>query len=329
MTESVGLGGTTIAKLAVRTRRALHSPFFKIVPRIRRFHPEECLVLFSDPRGGSTWLTEMIHQLPRTAVVWEPLYLYDSNPVNELGFSWRQYIPENEQWPEAKAIFCDILGGRVLNNWTSFFSPPVTFLWAKRILVKFCRANAMIPWLTKTFAFNLTPIHLVRHPFAVVASQLRHGGWNYPFQGFTIPDCRYNGIYLKHKEFLRSLQTKEEALVAMWCLTNSIPLRYANKNENWITIFYERLLSQPEGELQRIFERLGLPLPTKAFHRLATPSATAKNGIFTASVETQTANWESYFSDSQLLTMNAVLQNFGVTYHTDIDNASLVTIEPE
>lgn len=92
----------------------------------------------------------------------------------DLGFSWRQRIDEGTQWDEARAAFERTFRGRTLNLW-SCTSDLGDYLRAERLVVKLCRANGALPWLTEAFDFRYAPIYLVRHPFAVAASQVKWG----------------------------------------------------------------------------------------------------------------------------------------------------------
>lgn len=299
-----------------KTKKHMINGMWYAVSQVVKFEPQETLIVFSDPRGGSSWLAEIIGRLPRTAMLWEPLHLNHMNHFSRLNFAWRQHIPESATWPEAEVAFQRLFEGKVLNVSTCRSSSPFHFLRAERMLVKFCRASAMIPWLTGVFDFSYEPIYLVRHPFAVVASQLKHGAWDYDFKGFEIPDSPYNDLYRDHAPFLSSLGSKEEALVATWCLTNLVPLRNARNNIDWITVYYEDLLSDPARELQRIFRRWGLVLPDGLIEKAREPSSTAKETTFLSSVERQLAKWRAYFDQQQIERMMAVLRYFDVERYT-------------
>lgn len=280
------------------------------------FDPLENIIIFSDPRGGSTWITEMVMQIPKTTVLWEPLHLTEVEHFTKLNFSWRQHIPEYEEWPEAENAFEQVLRGKVLNEWTCRLSSPLQLFSSERMIVKFVRANAMIPWLTRTFDFKYTPIHLVRHPFAVVASQLNYGSWDYEFDGFKIPNTPYNDIYLKHAGFLSKIETKEEALVATWCITNMIPLTNTRNNVDWLTIFYEDLIVDPEREMNRIFSRWNLSVPDTVYEMMRKASSTTKDATFELSIDEQLSKWKTVFSTEQLQKMQDVLNYFDVKVYS-------------
>src|SRR5690606_13257283 len=143
---------------------------------------------------------------------------------------WRQYIPEHAKWPEAEAFFINLFKGKVLNKWIMQQTTAKELLQSNQFIIKFCRGNALLPYLTHHFHFVHKPILLVRHPFAVVASQLKHGSWNHIHPKFTIPEAPYHSHYKEHEAFCKTLTTQAEILTSYWCLTNQIPLRHAKNN---------------------------------------------------------------------------------------------------
>ncbi|HET6724735.1 MAG TPA: hypothetical protein VFH85_01865 [Gammaproteobacteria bacterium] len=307
-----------------QTTRSLHGTIkriyrdnaFAVVRRLNNFDPAENFVIFSSPRGGSTWLAELINRLPKTVMLWEPLYDAPSSPLfgaRALGFSRNQYIPEDAEWREARDAFDIVLRGQSLNGWSSSMATPSEFLRARRMVVKFCFGPALLPWLTRQFSFRYTPLYLVRHPFAVVASQLRW--WTWVFSGFEVPNGRFANHYKQHKAFLSQLHSPEEALVAEWCLTNLAPLRSKRNNRDWITIHYEHLLNRPRDVLQRIFDAWNEPLPAVLLDSLATPSAMTTETSFKNSAARQMTKWKRTFTMEQVGRMMAVLEYFGVEHY--------------
>jgi hypothetical protein len=283
----------------------------KLIRHARNFDPRANLILCSAPRGGSTWLAELLSQVPQTAILFEPLHLWRKPPLSGLHLCGYQPIPEHADWPEARAAFDAIFRGRFVNDWTGHQSSVLAFLLAKRMLVKMVRATAMLPWLIRNFRFLNRPVLLVRHPLAVVASQLRFGFARDGFRGFRIPDCPFNEHFLKHKDFLSELRTAEEGLAAHWCLANQVPLSSPDNGRAWTTVYYEHLLLDPERELRRIFDAWELPLPRHLLNRVRVPSAKTVDSRFLSKPARQLDKWKLAFSDEQLERLIAVLDHFG------------------
>lgn len=278
------------------------------------FDPSHALVVSGDPRGGTTWLAEMLQQLPKTALLWEPLVPTRVLEFGRLGFAWRQYIPETESWPEAHEAFRMLFAGKLLNSYLCRSTTPTEIRSANHLLVKFCRANQLLPWLTVQFQFKYAPIYLVRHPCAVVASQLKKGGWDHVTPQFIIPKGRYSSFYSEHAEFLASVDTIEKRLAATWCLCNQVPLRHPSNNVRWITITYESLLQDGEKELKRISERWGIEFPDALYASVFSASTTTVKGspIENGNAQGQLSYWKKRLSKKQTEDIFSVLRYFGV-----------------
>lgn len=276
--------------------------------------PLQNFLIFSDPRGGSTWLSELIQKITNTAIIWEPLAINKVNTFNQLNFGWRQYIPEGENWQEAKEAFEKVFKGQVLNCWTTYATNSKELIEANQLLVKFCRGNALLPWLTNQFNFKYKPIYLIRHPFAVVSSQLKQGGWDCSFQGFQIPKTPYNEIYSKHSEYLKSLRHKEEALTATWCITNQIPLQNKRNNQCWLTLNYEELLLNPKKSLERILDEWEIDYNLEKLDFIKASKTTIKGSPIKGI--SQLEFWKHSLNKEQIARMNDVLNYFQINAYS-------------
>ncbi len=299
------------SQVRAKTRDLLGS----LVGRVHTFRPEDALVIFAEPRGGSTWLTEVISTTPKTAVLWEPVA--HGRPFKYLFFAPRQFIPRTADWPAAEDAFDDVFRGRILNHCTCKLSSPLSFVHADHLLVKFCRANALLPWIGRVFRFNFTPVLLLRHPFAVAASQLRHPAWAHQPSQYHIPTCRYRHHYADHATFLSTLKTKAEVLVATWCLSNLVPLRTPDHERSWLTVYYEELLLDPAEQIRRLFDAWHLPIPDGAMRQASIASITARDPAITErAVDQQLAKWHKTFTESQIEALLRVLQYFEIEVYS-------------
>ena len=272
--------------------------------------PEHQLLVFSDPRGGSTWLAEILKSIPSTALLWEPLHLNFVKQLNTLNFGWRQYIPDDFEWPDAKFFFEQVLSGKVINEWTISNSTLLEYVHAKYFIVKICRGNMLLPWLTNNFNFKFKPIYLVRHPFAVVNSQLKQGGWDQVSNKFKIPETPFNDNFLIHKDYLNSLKSREEILTAIWCISNNTPMSHPNNNKKWITIYYENLLIEPDKCMSKIFNIWGIPIPEGIEETYGKKSRTALKNTNIENPYNQLSRWERELTRHQIKNMQNVLDYF-------------------
>jgi len=273
-------------------------------------NPDDALLIFSDPRGGSTWLAEVLNTNSNSFIYWEPLSLKHIKPVNDLGFGWRQHIPVEANWPEAKHLFDDILSVKIINEWsTQKIDHPGQLNEDKLPIIKICRGNHLLEWLVSQYNFKHKPVYLVRHPLAVVASQMKQGGWSYQFEGFKIPQMKFNNYYLEHEKFLTELKTKEQALLATWCITNKDLL--VNESPQWMKIYYEELILSPRKEIGRIFNTWNFEIPVSIDSMIEKWSSTSINeGQYNP--KSQLVKWKSEFNETQLKKFQRIFDYFEI-----------------
>jgi hypothetical protein len=287
---------------------------YKLISKFKNLGPENAISLFCDPRGGSTWLAETLNSIPQSMIIDEPLHLNSVKKLKNIDFSWRQYIPENEPWNEAKVIFQTILKGKILSAGICNRNVLSEVIKANQIIAKIIRGKALLPWYVKQFDFKYKPLMVVRHPFAVAASLLNHSAWSYEFQSFEIPDGPFNEFYKQHEVFLTSLQTKEEQLTALWCMTNNTVLNHSENNHSWITINYENLVLEPKKYFQMIFDQWDLEIPERLLDRISVASSSTE-GRKSINPERLLSDWTNKLKTEQINRLQKVLDYFEVSYY--------------
>jgi hypothetical protein len=253
--------------------------FRHIYPFVRRnseriISKENTICLFCQPRGGSTWLAEMLLNLPGSVLIDEPLWRGDmmapfQKPseadrkvagIANLDFFYHQSIPEQENWPEAKHVFENILAGRVASKGLYEEQRYAKLENQGIYITKFCYAGLLMVWLHRQF--NFKSILLTRHPCAVVASQLNHPSW----QKLTVDgnqvvgDFPFNTIYKEALEKTGPVKSREAYLALLWALNFKHTAMHPENNRTWLTISYEGLLLHFEAEIERIKSRYGVEL---------------------------------------------------------------------
>ncbi len=268
------IGANIITK--IRDRIILQRHVLPFVKRnsSREINKENTICLFCQPRGGSTWLAEIMLHLPGSVLIDEPLWRgHTIEPfglpkasdrkvpaIADLGFFYHQHIPESASWPQAKNVLEEILAGRVPSKglyeeqgWQKLQNSGLH-------IVKFCYANMLMPWLIRQFDFRA--ILLTRHPCAVIASQLRRPSWRDISIGknITVSDFPYNEPYLKALEKIGKITSRETYLAVIWALNFKHTAMLPKNNRQWLTLSYEGLVTNFEYEIKRIDRRLGLDL---------------------------------------------------------------------
>ena len=109
---------------------------------------------------------------------------------------------------------------------------------SERVLTKTVKFNLSIPWMTKTFNFQIPPVILLRHPISVVISQERNFNQNF-LKDFVLSESVNNERLVENREYIFSLKSKLEQRIAIWCINNVPTLKDEKCNEQWKVIFYE------------------------------------------------------------------------------------------
>ncbi len=279
----------------------------------RDYDLKNTVVLVASPRGGSTWLAELINTLPGHSILWEPLSLNEVPEARNHGFKWRTYIPPGTDWIEGERFLDDILTGRFLNRQTTQACKFVDFLKTRAWIVKFCRAHMFLRWMTEKFDTK-RPILLIRHPCAVVSSQMRHGNWRNIRQPYV--DSRFLEDYPQFSDILGRITSLEEALSGTWCLEYFAPL-VTPKPHPWLLVTYEKLVRDGEVELQRVFKALEFDVPDDAKRHLRIPSFTTRAGSSVEGKEDQLALWKERLSRQQIRKILDVVSAFGLDFYTE------------
>ncbi|HTQ38367.1 MAG TPA: sulfotransferase [Pirellulales bacterium] len=276
-----------------------------------RFDEQSVLVLTSSPRSGSTLLGQVLASIPGTCVLFEPLHLDRVPEAKAAGFSWRTYVEPDVSWPAGEEFLRRVFSGRVINKWTA---SEMTFREATRankMIVKFVRANRLLPWMCQTFEMP-APILLIRHPCAVIASQLKYG-WKNSKRSVAPPYVTECPLF---KATLSKTGGDEENLAAYWAL-DQLPALMQSPPHPWTIVTYEELVLRPVPTLTRIVRRWNLEIDiSAALSRLKIPSSmVSKSGI------SGVTGWKKDLSPFQIARILRITQAMGLQFYTAEEEA--------
>jgi hypothetical protein len=133
-----------------------------------------------------------------------------------------------------------------------------------RRLVKFVRANMMLGWIRRNFDARI--VFIVRHPAAVILSQLKSPNAWHPQRNIERyrSDWRLlEAIDDDARTLLHRNLSDVEALTVSWCIENTVAMRQAA--ESGITVvYYETLVQRGRDEWHRILSALCLDVEPHA-----------------------------------------------------------------
>ena len=283
--------------------------------RARHYDPRNTIVIASSGRGGSTWLAEIISTLPGYVLQWEPLHLNNNPEAVRHGFTWQNYMRPGTDDPSKRAYLDRILRGKDLSTrtLTSLNFSIRRLAQLRGYVVKCVNANGLLYWMLE--AFPVPAILMVRHPCAVVASQRAHA-WNaLRKEDCTIPNFLFED-YPHFADVFERIQAPEEVLAFEWAVQTHIPLNQPHPHP-WLLTTYERLVDEGRTEVDRLFAYLGRPVPTDAYRRLDTASATTVENSNVTLGKNPLEGWTTRLTPAQVDRVLRVTHDMGVDFYSE------------
>ena len=170
------------------------------------------------------------------------------------------------------------------------------------------------------YRYNAACIHLVRSPYAVVASQLRFTTYR---DIKTVKDSR---SYIKgplaerlHSlEVISDIRNKEEMLTFWYCIHNAFSLLQA-VDRTWHTVHYEDLHTKPMEtylSLSEFLNNRNIPIiPFEVYEAgLTKPSATTqRESPFAVKKSFDPYSWRKELTKMQIDSITRILSHFGLS----------------
>ena len=294
----------------------------------KAFNIRDTIMISGTPRGGTTWIMEILATLPNYKYIYEPSSWKRFPRAAKLKIPPRPYIPPGEDWPQLKKYLYDVFTGREVGAYPTFnlnFENIANRIKASKLIVKFIRTNRLIPWIYKNF--ELRGIYLImRHPCATIASQLQTKYTGYPtldpnlLKKYIINEL-LNIREINNKDILirkiKSLEKIEEILAVIWCLDYYIPLFYLHAYPaSFYLIVYEKLVVDFDSEIRKVFGYIKEKVPNKAYKLYKKPSFSAYSTRYIGTTK-QLTKWKKYLSNEQINRILSIVSLFGLDFYTD------------
>lgn len=305
------LGGYTPRQAMERLSRRTLSPLLVRTTSFGRHDIRDTLLVAGSPRSGTTFLAELLNQIPRSAILFEPEHIQQVPEAKIAGLTWHTIKDPQDDWPDGRRFFERVLRGQVITSWTVSHVPLANALAPRTWIVKFVDANFILGWLTANFPVR-PPVLLIRHPCAVIASQLRRG-WSNPHPP------RLKGFLARHPQFTEYLETlgdPAEFAAALWSMQTLAPLSLP-RPWPFVLVTYEDLAADPGRELQRLFGGWQLPMPAGIVERALRPSGTTDTGSALAKGSDPSSAWRRILSMKQIDAILKVVRTFGLDFYDE------------
>ena len=290
-----------LVKLAPQHIRQLGTLVFMDISSTRN-----TVTLLSSGRSGSTWLASILQCLPQTRIIFEPFH--PNKGIHELTAYRYTYVPVAANPPELSDTLKTVISGNRRSFWTEKLNRPGQFVYRRRLL-KLVRANMLFPWLSTHFP-KFHYVYLVRHPGAVILSQLQRG-WQLSSrrllnQGVPseVMDLRvFDEFGWPDEGFLSNL--------IFWAIENKLALKYAQKIGALI-VHYENLCVTPLTEIQRIAEFLDVKFSADIYDAIHQSSWSSDVSVASLSVNEKISKWSESVSEKELDMIGNVLAACGL-----------------
>jgi hypothetical protein len=301
----------------------------------KKIHLKDTLLVVGSPRSGTTWLMELLTTLPEYTYIFEPLNPIWSPQSFTVGFRSRTFLSKSHKWPEGEQYLQKVFTGQISN--IPIINNPISDIFSglsvqnllkyflgTKIIVKSVNMNRMLPWIAQHFPLRGI-FCIIRHPCAVIASQIRTGLCGYRpshppyFDIFPRMDdileeiSQMDHLDSNFTKRLPALKTQEEILAVTWCLDNYSILSEPSSNK-WNLVSYEKLLTD-EREIENLFFTIGEKgIPKSALKQYKTPSSvTTKNDRKSIQrTGQQLLKWKNFLSEQQIERILKIVSDFGI-----------------
>ena len=216
-------------------------------------------------------------------------------------FRRKQYLRPDDRREEYLGPARTILTGGLRSFWTDRFNKKLV---ARRRLIKDIRANLLLGWMRANFP-GMPIVLLLRHPCAVVASQLALG-WKDVLSETMEQEELVEDFLVPMEAEIRAARGGFERHLFTWCIENYVPLKQCGPGKIHLC-FYENFLTRPEHELPRLFSFLDEDFDEHVYRKLKRPSPLSRKGEV-ASVDA----WRRSVTGRQLERAVEILGLFGL-----------------
>ncbi len=274
-----------------------------------RLNPSRLLppvIISGSPRGGTTWMAESIAAaFDRPRLMWEPLQ--DGNPEKwRYPFSGRPFF--DGSIVAQRPFFEKLLQGEMVNVHTlrlRQFPRNIAGVFSSgQIIIKFVRGNGVAAALHKQFTTRL-PLVIIRHPGAVVSSQLKMGQWHdHPH----LDPCLLK-YYPKLKKVAEKRTTLPERLAITW---SADYLAAKFDPDNVFISRYEDILRDITG-LTPLFQKWGFEdIPEGVVKKMRLPSSTTRSWSQLTSKENAMNGWKRRLDEKTIVRVADTVYECGV-----------------
>lgn len=307
-----------LEKITRHILRPLKSFSFNLLNK--SFSKKEAIIIFSEARGGSTWLGEVLSKALNAILIFEPLWGKHGKFKKIAHFySSPFYLGNSDSEHKLINFLNDTFKGKQASARTLQFNSFKKLLNSKRLIIKLVNVNLITPWFVNHFSFKHKPIYLIRHPLAILSSRLKYG-YDKNIDEKSVGPIDLNRLkcsshpHYEHLVYLNNLNTDLERYVAEWCIRNQRVIGSGNINKKLTILFYEDLISEAEN-YYHVFEKLGISRQDYLKY-LNINSKTTTVGENVNNKKAQLSKWEKSFTMEQKERFQKIFDHFNLKIYS-------------
>ena len=287
-----------------------------------RCRRDQTIVLSGYYRSGTSWLGEVLSRSPGYMLSFEPLRSNYNPDARFLRAECQFALEPDLEHPRACALMEAVLTGRSGSQFSAYEGSRLRSWWklatANRLIVKFVRGSRLLAWLCRTFPDVPRPVHIVRHPCAVVASQLAKKSHAWRDEGDADPLERFRPLsdaqLEAYGDVLASVRSPVEVRAAHWAVHLETALRQ-RPDGSWLIRDYESLVRGGSDSIVELTAALGMPVPRR-LDRLREPSDTMVEEQIQAA-DVRLNKWRSQLDADDARRVLDVVHAIGVGLYAD------------
>jgi len=290
----------------------------------KSFKAEDALLIFSENRGGSTWLMETLQKKLDAVTSFEPLYGREGKfPKYGHHFSSPFYFGDEQSEEVLYQFLKRTFKGLETSSHSLQFNSFRQLKEGQYLLVKMVNVNLIAPWVASEFDFKHKPIYLLRHPLAILASKMKYNS----VDTNGLPDRKIDNFnterikseqhpYLEYLDIINSADTRYKRFLVEWCICNKDFLA-GTYDDKVLMVYYEGLVLDEQKVLNHIFREWNMPeLVGEDNVESSKASGTTAIGEKVLDGYQQLQKWCDFFSESDKKTFQEIFNYFDIeTYN--------------
>lgn len=206
--------------------------------------------IVATPRGGSTWLAELVSSQPGYKIINEPLSMRKQRIRDRLKFNNWHDLYRNTNKARLQAYLEGLISGqeKVMNH------SPISRhyrMFTDRVVVKMIHGGeGMLEWLLDR---GIKVVHLLRHPIAVTVSRKELPR----LRAFIETDYadNFSSELISYATKIINSGTHNEKGLVSWCFQHYLPLKI--RHPGLLRLTYEQLVIEPENVIEAMDDFIG------------------------------------------------------------------------